>query len=135
MNNINDLRIVNCTSDYWEFVRNLRNNPQVQDGFIENVKISPEEQITYMEKNEENYRICLLEFIPVGYFGVIENDIRICTLPEYQNQGIGKFMLSELKKIWPNAVAKIKVNNSASIALFQKSGYSESFIILENKNS
>lgn len=130
-----ELEIVNCEQKYWEFVRNLRNNPLVQAGFIEKVIISEKSQITYMKKNSGNYRVCLKNNEPVGYFGVIKNDIRICTLPEFQNKGIGEFMLKELKKIWPNAVAKIKISNNASKALFLKSGYKETFIILENKDN
>ena len=39
---------------------------------------------------------------------MIEDDIRICTHPDYQKRGVGKFMLEEAYKIWPNAHAKIK---------------------------
>ena len=131
---LKDLKIVDCHKKYWNFVRELRNNPIVQEGFVEKVNISKEDQIIYMNKNSHNYRICLKNNVPVGYFGVLDNDIRICTSPKYQNQGIGMFMLKELKKIWPNAIAKVKVRNNASKALFLKSGYSETFIILENEN-
>ena len=131
---LKDLKIVECHEKYWDFVRELRNNPIVQEGFIEKANISKENQIIYMKKNSHNYRICLKSNVPVGYFGVLDNDIRICTSPKYQNQGIGKFMLKELKKIWPGAVAKVKVQNNASKALFLKSGYFETFIILENED-
>lgn len=134
MNMDNELEIVDCEEHLWEFIRKLRNNPEVQSGFIENNYISKDDQAKYMGSNSKYYRVCLKKGIPVGYFGVIKNDIRICTSPQYQNQGIGEFMLKELKKIWPKANAKIKIKNKASQALFLKSGYSKTFIILENKN-
>lgn len=131
---VEKLKLVACSSHYWEFVRKLRNNSEVQDGFIENNHISKEAQINYMKKNGEHYRVCLKGNIPVGYIGVLDNDIRVCTLPEYQKQGIGSFMVMEIKKIWPEAIAKIKINNEASKALFAKSGYVEEFIIMTSRD-
>jgi RimJ/RimL family protein N-acetyltransferase len=129
---VNKLKMVECDEKYWEFVRILRNNPEVQDGFIESDYISKENQITYMQKNSSFFKVCLKNDVPVGYIGVINNDIRICTLPQYQNQGVGSYMVMEIKKIWPQAHAKIKISNKASRALFAKSGYSEEFIIMKN---
>lgn len=129
---VNKFKMVECDDNYWEFVRTLRNNPEVQDGFIESGYISKENQITYMQKNSSCFKVCLKNEVPVGYIGVINNDIRICTLPKYQNQGVGSYMLMELKKIWPQADAKIKISNKASRALFAKSGYSEEFVIMKN---
>ena len=34
------MKLVNCTEEYWEFVRVLRNDPRVQHGFIEEADIS-----------------------------------------------------------------------------------------------
>ena len=48
---VNKFKMVECDDNYWEFVRTLRNNPEVQDGFIESGYISKENQITYMQKN------------------------------------------------------------------------------------
>ena len=132
---VNKLRIVDCSNQYWEFVRELRNNPIVKSSFVNQDYITTKHQEEYMKKNSMNYKICLKNDIPVGYFGVIENDIRICTLPDYQKQGIGTFMLLELKKIWPKATARIKAGNFASIALFKKSGYEETFVLMENAES
>ena len=59
---------------------------RVTDGFVEKMEISMEQQTVYMNKNSESYRIVLLNNEPAGYFGVIEDDIRICVHPEYQRQ-------------------------------------------------
>jgi ribosomal protein S18 acetylase RimI-like enzyme len=124
------MRIKKCTAEYWEFVRTLRNNPKVSDGFIQSKYISKTQQKKYMEKYSDCYRICLKEDVPVGYVGVIENDIRICTHPDYQKLGIGSFMLENILKEFPHAEAKIKINNIASMKLFEKNGFKKTFTIL-----
>ena len=123
------LKIIDCTSEYWDFVRTLRNDDRVQDGFIEKVRITTEQQKIYMEKNSIFYRICTLDNNPVGFVGVIENDLRICTHPDHQNKGIGKFMISKAMEIFPDAYGKVKINNLQSRNLFKSSGFEESFII------
>lgn len=122
-------RLVECTPKYWDFVRELRSNPRVQSGFIEVVSISKEQQEKYMQKYGKHYRVCVVEDKPAGFVGVIENDIRICTHPEYQGMGVGKFMLEEIMKIYPNAYGKVKIENEASKKLFKSLGFSETFII------
>ena len=66
----------------------------------------------------------MLDGKPVGYFGVIKNDIRICVHPDHQKKGVGKFLVNSCYKIWPNAFAKIKVNNESSKKLFESCGFS-----------
>ena len=125
------LKLVPCIKEYWEFIRNLRNDEKVQEGFIETIEITPEMQEKYMNKYSECYRVALAEVhmgdslnkIPVGFVGVIENDIRVCTHPDFQGKGYGKFMVNECMKIWPNAFAKVKINNKASLKLFESCGF------------
>lgn len=121
--------LVKCTSDYWEFVRKLRNDDRVQVGFIERAEITEEQQQKYMREFQDKYFVCLLNGEPAGYVGVIDDDIRICTSPKFQNQGIASFMLSEVLKIFPKAFGKVKLENSASRRLFEKLGFKETFII------
>ena len=129
------LKLVKCSKEYWEFVRQLRNDERIQGGFIEQVQISPEQQISYMSLHESNYFVCLSYNEPVGYVGVIEGDIRICTSPKFQQQGIASFMLSEIMKLFPDAHGKVKINNSASRNLFKKLGFEETFIIYTRSSS
>lgn len=127
------MEIVECSLEYWEFIRALRNDPRVQDGFIEHTFITEEMQNTYMKEYSNCYRVALLNDQPAGYVGVIENDIRICTHPDFQGKGIGKFMLNKCHEIWPNATAKIKLTNTASLRLFESCGFMKKYYILSRE--
>lgn len=124
------MRLVECDLKYWEFVRNLRNDERVLEGFIQSTPITKKMQIEYMNEYSDNYRIALINDKPAGFVGVINDDIRVCTHPDYQGRGIGKFMINECMKIWPSAFAKIKLNNEASIKLFESCGFTKKFLIL-----
>ena len=117
------MELVMCTSDYWEFVRELRMDERVIDGFIETIPITSEQQIKYMLNNAQYYRIALVDGKPAGYVGVINDDIRVCTHPDFQGMGVGKFMINECMNIWPTAYAKVKYGNEASSNLFLACGF------------
>lgn len=104
---------------------------RVSHAFIDNCQITPEAQEQYMMQNSQYYRVCLFDGQPAGYVGVIENDIRICTHPDFQGRGIGLFMLNEINKLFPHAIAKIKVTNLASLKLFEKAGFEVRYLLLE----
>ena len=112
--------LVPIIPDHYEFVRELRMNPLTQEGFLEEAQISKEEQEEYMTKHGQNYYVCLLYNVPVGYIGVLEDDIRFCTHPAYQGRGVGSYMLREAKKLYPNATGRIKKDNIASQQAFVK---------------
>jgi len=112
--------LVPIIPNHYEFVRELRMNPLTQEGFLEEAQISKEEQEKYMIKHGQNYYVCLLYGVPVGYIGVLEDDIRFCTHPVYQGKGVGSYMLREAKKLYPNATGRIKKDNIASQRAFDK---------------
>mgnify|MGYP001057511307 CR=1 FL=1 len=125
------MELVNNNIKYWDFIRNLRNDKRVNSGFIEDTYVSEKQQIEYMKKYSSCYRIALIDGNPVGYVGVIDNDIRICTHPDYQGMGVGKFMLNNCMKIWPHAEAKVKISNIKSLKLFETLGFSKQFYLLK----
>ena len=125
-----EINLVECSEEHWEFVRSLRNDKRVLDGFIDDSHISYEMQQKYMTEYSEYYRIAIKSGKQVGYVGVIENDLRICTHPDFQGQGVAKFMLNEVMKIWPNAFGKIKINNMSSLKLFESCGFSVKYYLL-----
>ena len=126
------LQLVPCSERYWEFIRLLRMNRDVEGGFIERADISVEDKISCMNKYAEDYRVCFDDITPCGYIGVVENDLRICVTPDYWGIGVGSFMLNQTKELWPNPQVRIKVSNVASINLFRKNGYTEKYVITEH---
>lgn len=127
------MELVDNNIKYWDFIRNLRNDKRVNGEFIEDTYVSEKQQIEYMKKYSSCYRIALLDGNPVGYVGVIDNDIRICTHPDYQGMGVGKFMLNNCMKIWPHAEAKVKISNIKSLKLFETLGFSKQFYLLKKE--
>jgi len=123
------MELDSCNREYWEFVRNLRNDRRVSEGFIESIHITPEMQESYMKTHSKYYRIALLDKKPCGFVGVLDDDIRICTHPSFQRKGVGKFMLNEIMKIFPKAYGKVKVSNEISKNLFLSSGFKQEFTI------
>ena len=125
------LTLVRCTRPYWEFVRKLRTDPRVMDGFVQRDRITSKQQKSYMAKHWREYFICLLDGKPAGYVGSVDKDIRVCTHPDFQRRGVGMFMVNELMKIFPNSVAKIKLYNESSKRLFEKCGFVPTHIMYE----
>ena len=82
---------------FWEFIRNLRNLEGVKQGFIQQKEISTIEQAEYMLKYNNEYWVCLVDSKPAGYVGVVDNDIRVATHPDYQGQGVGSFMINQIR--------------------------------------
>ena len=117
------MELVQCTQQYWEFVRLLRMDERVINGFVETIPITADQQTAYMIKNAQYYRIALVDGKPAGYVGVIKEDIRVCTHPDFQGLGVGKFMINECTKIWPTSYAKVKHGNTASDKLFLACGF------------
>jgi ribosomal protein S18 acetylase RimI-like enzyme len=124
------MELVECTKEYWEFVRILRNDERVINGFIKSVYITEEMQVKYMKANSQYYRIALLNAKPSGYIGVINDDIRVCVHPDFQGNGVGKFMINKFMNEEPTAFAKVKIDNEASIKLFEACGFTKKFYIL-----
>jgi len=116
---------------YWEFIRKLRTNEEVIRGFVQQGDISPEQQEIYMKKYGHMYYICIVDDQPVGFIGVIDRDIRVATHPDFQKRGVGKFMINELMKLHPDSLAKVKVDNQASLRLFESCGFTKKFYLLE----
>jgi len=129
-----EYRLDNNGPKYWEFIRELRNMEGVREGFIQQKEIDQVSHATYMLKYNNNFWICLDNDEPIGYVGVIEDDIRVATHPNHQGKGVGSFMINEIMKICPSAVAKVKLQNEASIKLFERCGFKKKYYILERED-
>ena len=116
-------KLVNNNEKYYEFIRILRTDERNIDGFVEKVQITSEQQQKYMSKYASYYHIALEGENPVGWVGQVENDIRICVHPEHKSKGVGKFLLTELMKMYPESKAKVFIDNLASNKLFRSCGF------------
>jgi RimJ/RimL family protein N-acetyltransferase len=126
-------RLVKNEKKYWEFIRNLRTMKGVAEGFIAQRDITPKQQEKYMLKYNDCFYICLNEHEPVGYVGIIDDDIRVATHPSYQGKGVGTYMINEIINLNPTAIAKVKVDNQASLKLFESCGFKRKYYILEKE--
>ena len=129
-----DVKFIKNEERFWDNIRDLRNNPDVKTGFTEQKHITLEEHQNFMSKYASNFYVSLVDNQFVGYAGVIDKDIRIAIHPDFQGLGIGKIMINNLMNIYPDAFAKVKINNEASLALFEKCGFSKKYYILEKDN-
>ena len=100
-------------------------------GFVQQKGISRQDHSMYMQAFGESFYICLDNGQPIGYIGVITNDIRVATHPDHQGKGVAKFMVNEVMKAHPKAFAKVKIENEASLRLFEGCGFKRKFYILE----
>ena len=119
-----NLQLINCTEEYWEFVRLLRIDPTNQEGFFTQANITPEQQKEFMIHNWSKYKICLADGKPAGYVGLLNgHEITYCVHSEYHGMGIGSFMIKEFSKPFSNVDAFVKVDNIASQKVFEKLGW------------
>lgn len=105
----------------------------VREGFIEQNIITRQQHEKYMKENTDFFWICIVEDNPAGYIGIINDDIRIATHPDYQGIGAASFMINQVMEINPNAQAKVKIKNEKSLKLFQKNGFKKKYYLLEKR--
>lgn len=123
--------LVSNEPKYYEFIRFLRTTEENISGFLNQSSISENEQLEYMEKYGNCYYIALLNENPVGFVGIIDDDIRVATHPEFKKMGVGKFMINEIIKKFPKSFAKIKLDNESSVKLFESCGFKKHFLIMK----
>ena len=127
------MELVKCEKKYWEDIRQLRNMEGVKEGFIVQTHIEPRQHQIYMMLNKDFFYVCVDNGEFLGYTGVIGRDIRVATHPNHQRKGVASFMINELMKLHPNAFAKVKLENEASLRLFESCGFKKKYYILEKE--
>jgi GNAT superfamily N-acetyltransferase len=123
------MKLVPCTEPYWDFVRTLRMDERVAHGFIEKENITPEQQNKYMALHWTVFFIALVDDVPGGFVGCVDGDIRICTHPDFQRRGVGLFLMREIMKRFPTALAKVKIENKASQTMMEASGLTVRYVV------
>ena len=126
-----DYQLVQNEEKYWNFIRDLRNDSRVKRGFVEQKHIQKPVHFFFMHEHGKNFYICLDGDVPVGYIGVINRDIRVATHPDHQGKGVAKIMVNELVNRHPDSYAKVKIENEASLKLFESCGFKKKYFILE----
>jgi len=125
------MELVKCEEKYWENIRQLRNMDGVKQGFIRQHHIKSREHKLFMQINNDCFYVCVDKEDFLGYTGVIDRDIRVATHPDHQKKGVASFMINEIMKIHPDAFAKVKIDNEASLRLFESCGFKKKYYILE----
>ena len=125
------VKIVEASIEYWDFIRIMRTCKDNTNGFEQQVEISTEQQIKYMQRNSKNYYVCIDGDTPVGFVGCIDGDIRVATHPEHKKKGYGKLMINFIFEKFPESYAKVKIDNDASLELFKSCGFEKKYIILK----
>lgn len=120
------MRLVPNEPRYYSYIHHLRTHPENIKGFYEQGTIPIDNHMAYMQSYGSCYFICLHEeTTPVGYCAVVDDDVKICTDPYFKQKGVGTFMLGQLTHMFPNAKAKVLKTNEASLALFNKCGWTK----------
>tara|TARA_R110000824_G_scaffold315257_1_gene502348 strand:+ start:11752 stop:12135 length:384 start_codon:yes stop_codon:yes gene_type:complete len=127
------MELIKCEEKYWEDIRQLRNMDGVKQGFVKQHHIKLREHRLFMQINNDCFYACVDKEQFLGYTGVIDKDIRVATHPDHQKKGVASFMINEVMKIHPDAFAKVKVNNKASLRLFESCGFKKKYCILEKQ--
>jgi ribosomal protein S18 acetylase RimI-like enzyme len=123
-----------CWTEHWEFVRNLRNHPEVKKGFINQQNIDWLTHKRYMSAHSKDYWVLLKDGNPIGFVGSVDGDIRIAIVPEESGNGYGKILINHVMEQRPLSQAKVKLKNEASIRMFEGCGFEKKYYILEKEN-
>jgi RimJ/RimL family protein N-acetyltransferase len=115
-----------CKPIYWDSIGKLRATSEISQFFIEEYNFNSKLQVQYMEKNSKYFHVVLVNGKFAGYIGLIgpnRNEITYCVDPEYQNKGLGTYMITQIMQLSPKIWAKVKHNNPHSIYIFKKLGF------------
>jgi GNAT superfamily N-acetyltransferase len=127
------LKVVKNNHSYWEFIRNLRNHKDIKQGFVAQEHITKEVHMEYMTRYGNQYLICLCDNIPAGFAGSVEGDIRVATHPDFLRLGVARHLISAVQEKYPASMAKVKIENQASLELFKSCGFRVKYYLLEQE--
>ena len=75
--------------------------------------------------------MCVEDGEVIGFIGHVDNDIRLAVKKDRQKKGVGKFMVKGFTEKHPESFAKVKMDNEASLSLFESCGFKKRYYILE----
>ena len=114
---------------HWDAILEIRN--ENCEGFGDSSIILSGTHCKYMFRHFSNYLLGVEDYQILGFIGHVDNDIRLATKKTHQKKGIGKFMVEAFVEKYPDAFAKVKLDNQASLKLFERCGFKKKYYILE----
>ena len=120
--------------EYWEFIRQLRNDDIMRANSLNSHIIEPEEHHAYMSLHNDKYYICLDEDVPVGYVARNAQDyISVAVISQARGKGIGKYMLQYFGDLMRTQKlrAVVSLTNPASLKLFESCGFVKKYYVFE----
>lgn len=126
-----EIRPVVLDTTEWNEILNIRN--LTSHGFGNTDQIDSDTHFCFMKENYQSYIVAEMKGEIVGFGGVVKDDIRVAVHPDYQKLGIGKNIISYLSVQYPDAFAKVKIDNEASLKLFESCGFKKTWYVLEKK--
>ena len=142
------MKLLPLKKEYLEFVREVRNNPQVNKHLFTDAYISKENQEKWyrrLQRDKNSLVFVAITDEPVGYCQVKNIDyvdhsceLGFCIAPEYQDKGYGTSLTSELvnyatKKLNMHRLyLEVFADNEAAIKLYEKSGFRKEGILRDN---
>jgi len=127
-----DVHLRPCTKDDWDIILNLRNQFYQGSFILQDRPLTKEEHYEYMEKQQTNPNfhqwMAIMDNKLVGYIRILDSEINILVVKEYQGKGIGSKMLQLLEQEAKKLNIKklkglVRTDNLKSKRLFQKNNY------------
>lgn len=127
-----NIHLRSCTKDDWDIILDLRNQFYMGSFILQDRKLTKEEHYEYMEKQLTNPNfhqwMAIMDNKVVGYIRILDLEINILVVKEYQSKGIGTKMLqlleNEAKKLNIKKLrGSVRADNLSSKQLFQKNNY------------
>ncbi len=123
------IKCSNLPGAHWDAILEIRN--ENREGFGDSSIILSGAHRKYMFNHFSNYLLCVENDEVLGFIGHVENDIRLGTRKEYQRRGVAKLMVESFMEKYPDAFAKVKLDNEASLKLFERCSFNKKYYILE----
>jgi|TARA_R110000824_G_scaffold156593_5_gene329751 RimJ/RimL family protein N-acetyltransferase len=131
-------KMVKNNPEYWEFIRELRNDDLLRANSMNHHVITTEEHAAFMQSYQHQFYVCLEDDRPIGYVGTNAQDyISIALVADARGKGVGKYMLQYLREEISSRKLRAIVNitNEASLKLFEACGFVKKYYIFEGDNN
>lgn len=142
-----ELKLIPLRKKYLEFIRQVRNDSQINKYLFTNVYISKEEQERWYKQRylkDKNYLIFIAcdNQTPIGYGQIVHIDnlnysceLGFCIKPEFQGKGYGKALVDKLVKHafkilkMHRIYLEVFADNEKALKLYEKYGFKKEGIL------